>query len=42
MQVSRQMPRDGVGISQGLSLVIMMNYDFLCNNFIDDFNCNSY
>ena len=33
------MPKDRVGISQGFILVIMMNYDYICNNFIDNFNC---
>jgi len=37
MQVSRQMRRDGVGISRGLLLDIMMNNDFICNSFIDGF-----
>jgi len=42
MQVSRLMHRDKVGISWGfLSLAYFVGLWFYCNNFIDNFICNT-
>jgi len=41
MQVSRLIHRDGVGTSWEFSLVYFVGLWFYCNNFMDNYICNT-